>query len=444
MSDAGEPREAEELGADSCQLDAGPKLSGYEILDQVEAFVRRFVAFPSEDGLVAAVLWIAHTWAMESWENTPRIAFLSPEPGSGKSRALEVMELLVPNPVHAVNVTPAYLFRKVSDPAGAPTILYDEIDTVFGVAAKGNEDVRGMLNAGSRRGAVAGRCVKRNDVNVTEDLPAYCAVALAGLNDLPDTIMSRSIVIRMRRRGPNENVEPFRRRVNEAEGFAVRDVLAEWITCNADALLGAWPLLPKGIEDRNGDCWEPLLAIADLAGGRWPERARHAAVALVAANQELAQETLGISLLADLRQLFGLFELQHVPSEVLVDMLLELEESPWSDLPGGVMDARRLAKMLGKYGVRSKNIRVASGRVLKGYSRDELEDLWDRYLPQLEPPASATGATPDDDVIDVTEEYPAECLQCGRQLDDESGKCQRCPPKSGNPRKIYRIVRNPE
>ena len=73
---------------------------------------------------------------MDAWESTPRIAFLSPEPGSGKTRALEITELLVPNPVEAINVTPAYLFRKVTDPAGLPTILHDEIDTVFGPKAK--------------------------------------------------------------------------------------------------------------------------------------------------------------------------------------------------------------------------------------------------------------------------------------------------------------------
>jgi len=119
-----------------------------------------------------------------------------PEPGSGKSRALEVTEPPVPRPVHAVNTSPAYLFRKVSDPDGRPTVLYDEIDTVFGPKAKDNEDIRGMLNAGHRKGAVAGRCVVRGKIIETEELPAYCAVALAGLDDLPDTLMSRSVVSR--------------------------------------------------------------------------------------------------------------------------------------------------------------------------------------------------------------------------------------------------------
>ena len=192
--------------------------NGVRLLDDVEAFLARFVAYPSEAARVAHALWIAHTWFMDAWDSTPRIAFLSPEPGSGKTRALEVTEPLVPRPVHAVNTTPAYLFRKVSDEAGPPTILYDEIDTVFGPKAKDNEDIRGMLNAGHRKGAIAGRCVIRGKIVETEELPAYCAVALAGLDDLPDTIMTRSVVVRMRRRAPTERVEPWRRRDQRRRG----------------------------------------------------------------------------------------------------------------------------------------------------------------------------------------------------------------------------------
>src|SRR5262249_6266677 len=122
------------------------------------------------------------------------------------ARALEVAELLVPNAVEAINVTPAYLFRKVGDDEAKPTILYDEIDTVFGPKAKENEEIRGLLNAGHRRGAVAGRCVVRGKAVETEEISAYCAVALAGLGWLPDTILTRSIIIRMRRRAPTEKV----------------------------------------------------------------------------------------------------------------------------------------------------------------------------------------------------------------------------------------------
>ena len=199
------------------ELDALDNPDGADLLDDVEEFLGRFVVYPSEHERRAHVLWIAHTWLMDRWDSTPRIAFLSPEPGSGKSRALEVTELLVPRAIHAVNTTPAYLFRKVSHESGRPTILYDEIDTVFGPRARDNEDIRGMFNAGHRKGAVAGRCVVRGKEVFTEELPAYCAVALAGLDDLPDTLMSRSVVSRMRRRAPSEPVEPWRYRVNAPE-----------------------------------------------------------------------------------------------------------------------------------------------------------------------------------------------------------------------------------
>jgi len=252
----------------------GETLDGAQLLDQVEAMLARFVAFPSEHALIATALWIAHTHALDEFETTPRLAFLSPEPGSGKTRAMEILELLVLRPLLTVNVTPAYLFRKVADEATRPTILYDEIDTVFGPKAKDNEDIRGMLNSGYRAGAVAGRCVIRGKSVFTEELPSYAAVALAGLDDLPDTIMTRSIVIRMRRRAPHERIESYRRRVHQKAGHALRDDLAAWVSVIQAGLADVWPDLPAGIEDRNADIWEPLLAIADAAGGHWPERAR--------------------------------------------------------------------------------------------------------------------------------------------------------------------------
>lgn len=190
--------------ADVAQLPA----AAWGLLDHVETFLRRFVAYPSEAARVAAVLWVGHAHLLDCFESTPRLAHLSPEPGSGKTRALEALEPLVPRPLHAINATPAALFRSVSDDAGTPTILFDEIDTVFGPKAKDNEEVRGMLNAGHRRGATP--CAASARYRPPTEFPAYCAVALAGLGDMPDTIMSRSVVIRMRRRSPTEKVEPFR------------------------------------------------------------------------------------------------------------------------------------------------------------------------------------------------------------------------------------------
>jgi len=417
-------------------------------LDEVEAFLGRFVAYPSEAARIAHTLWIAHTHFMDCWESTPRIAFLSPEPGSGKSRALEVTEPLVPRPVHAVNTSPAYLFRKVSDPAGPPTILYDEIDTVFGPKAKDNEDIRGMLNAGHRRGATAGRCVVKGKIVETEELPAYCAVALAGLNDLPDTIMTRSVVIRMRRRAPDERVEQWRRRLNEPEAAPIAERLAEWAV--REAQLVAWPDMPDGIEDRNADVWEPLLALADLADGDWPRRARAAAVTLVTDVAD-SQQSLGIQLLSDLRTVFG--DKSAMATETILERLNEMDEAPWGDLRGKPLDARGLSRRLGKFGLKPRTVRLDDDRTLKGYHRDELADLWSRYLPPL-PDIAVTSVTtsqpdppPRDGVTDVTDKSDDHqtwsfddllaqavgiegCPDCGEPLDGE-GLMQRCRHRHG-------------
>lgn len=354
--------------------------NGAALLDRLETFLGRFVAYPSEHARTAHVLWIAHAHLMDRWESTPRIGFLSPEPGSGKSRCLEVTEPLVPRPVHAVNTTPAYLFRKVSDEAGPPTILYDEIDTVFGPKAKDNEDIRGMLNAGHRRGAMAGRCVVKGKIVETEELPAYCAVALAGLNDLPDTIMSRSIVVRMRRRAPGEKVEPWRLRINGPEAEQLRDDLAGWAH-RAPAEVD-WPEMPPGIEDRNADVWEALLAVADLAGGHWPERARVSAVTLVTDSMAGAP-SIGVLLLRDLRTVFA--GRAKMPTEAILTALHEMDEAPWNDLRGKPIDSRWLSRQLTKYEVKSKTIRTGDGTI-KGYDAADLADPWSRYVTDDEDP----------------------------------------------------------
>lgn len=314
---------------------------------------------------------------MDAWESTPRIAFLSPEPGSGKTRALEVTETLVPRAIEAINATPAYLFRKVSAPEGAPTILYDEIDTLFGPKARDHEEIRGILNAGHRRGAMAGRCVTRGNTVETEELPAYCAIALAGLGNLPDTIFTRSVVVRMRRRAPNELVEPYRRRLHAPEGHILRDKLAGWAKFIRQTICTN-PEMPAGIADREADVWESLLAIADAAGGEWPSRSRVAAVALVALAKA-GSPSLGVRLLTDLKQVFG--NKDAMATADIIEALTKMDEAPWADLKGKPIDARRLGNYLKQYGVSSKNVRLGE-RTPKGYTAADLHDPWSRYLPQ--------------------------------------------------------------
>jgi hypothetical protein len=365
---------------------------GAELLNDVHAFLGRFVAYPSAEAHVAHTLWVAHTHLLNACESTPRLAFLSPEPGSGKSRALEVTELLVPNPMPAVNVSVSYLYRSVSSEDGRPTILYDEIDCVFGAKTSSeNEDVRGLLNAGHRRGAIVGRCVVRGKNVELEDFPVFAAVAMAGLGDLPDTILTRSIIVRMRRRAPGEHVEPFRRRVHAEEGERVRDRLAAWAADIEPTVTGAWPQMPPSITDRDADVWEAIFALADAAGGSWPERSRVAAVALVA-DTKRSTPSLGIRLLSDLRAIFS--DDEALSTENILTELHKLDEAPWGDLKGKPLDARGLARRLRPYDVKPTNVRSLAS-VVKGYRREDLFDAWQRYLPALhiETATSATSAT---------------------------------------------------
>lgn len=359
----------------------GETIDGAALLDEIDAMLSRFVAFPSEVDRHAIALWIVHTHALTAFETTPRLALLSPEPGSGKTRALEILELLVLRPLLTVNATPAYLFRKVADEAGPPTLLYDEIDTVFGPKAKDNEDIRGMLNAGYRRGATAGRCVIKGKSVEVEELPAFAACALAGLDDLPDTIMTRSIIIRMRRRAPSERVQSYRRRLHQAEGHELRDRISAWVSAHWSDMDGAWPDLPPGIEDRAADVWEPLLAVADAAGGHWPDRARVSAVSHVSDARANAGG-LGVQLLADLRAIFTEAGADKLSTDSILIALHDLEESPWSDLRGKALDARGLAYRLKKYEISRKQIRVGEWTG-KGYDAADLADAWSRYLPDV-------------------------------------------------------------
>jgi hypothetical protein len=372
---------------------------GSTLLDDIEAYLKTYVVYPSIHALIAHVLWIVHTYLMDVWDSTPRLAFLSPEPASGKTRGLEVTELLVPRPIEAVNVTAAYLFRKVDDPAGPPTILFDEIDTVFGPKAREHEDVRGLLNAGHRKGAVAGRCVVRGKTVETHEFPAYCAVAMAGLGHLPDTILTRSVVLRMRRRRSDETVKPFRRRVALPAGHALRGRLEVWAASVKDSITNAWPEMPPGIEDRHADVWEALLAVADAAGGQWPTRTRAAAIALVAESKE-STPSLGMRLLADVRLVFGNADAMH--SADVLSRLLELPEAPWAEVAAGKpLNIRGLSKRLGEYEVKTKPVRIGE-KVERGFTREDLADAWARYLPPILDRENPPHSSPIEPVTSVT------------------------------------------
>jgi hypothetical protein len=362
-------------------LAAGDTYDGAALLLDVRSFLTRFCAFPDSHAAVAVTLWASHAHMVQHFHTSPRLALLSPEPASGKTRVLEVLDLLVPESLFCLNASPATIFRTLA--LRQITLLADECDAIFTRRGKddSNEDLRALLNAGYKRGSVIPRCVgPKHDV---QNFAVYCAAALAGLGDLPDTIMSRSLIIRMRRRAPTEHVEPFRSRQHETAGHELRDRLVDWAEAIGPKVGASWPELPPGVVDRPAEVWEPLMAIAEAAGGDWPSLARDACKALCTAPKE-QQVSLCIRLLGDLRTIFGDAIALHtvtILERLCAGTTYGLEaDAPWNELRGKPLGERGLASMLKRYGVSSIKVNV-DGRSLQGYRREALWDAWQRYLP---------------------------------------------------------------
>jgi len=412
-----------ELDAKVIEIDAG---QGAATLWAVHNFLGRFVRYPSPHAQVAHTLWCAHAHCTDFWHITPRLAFMSAEKESGKTRALEVTELLTPGALLSFNLSPAALVRKVAE--GGCTILFDEIDALFG-SSKRQEDnaaVQSVLNSGYKRGAKALRCVKVGKGIELEELPAFAPVALAGLKSLPDTLASRTIIVRMRRRAPDEAVEQFRLRHVLPIAAAVYHRLETW--CRSLELADAEPEMPPGVIDRAAECWEPLLALADGAGGDWPRLARDAALHFVKGGRDEATSP-GVELLAHCREAFG--EETGLWTVTLLERLHNRDESPWKDIRGKPLDDRGLGSRLKPFSIKSCDVKV-NGTNRKGYKAEHFYDAWKRYLTGNNdgasdapvPPTSATSATSATNLNDQNKKVAQvalvalrdKCAQC--KLDD--------------------------
>lgn len=353
----------------------------HQVLDDVYSWLLAHVAFADPAHAHAITLWCAHTHCLERFASTPRLAIESPEPESGKTRTLELMEPVCRHGRLVLQMTPAAVYRWVE--AIRPTILLDEVDAVFGrKAASDHEDLRAIINAGHRRGATVPR-VEKPDFKVVE-FSCFAPVALAGLGGhLPDTIRSRSIRIVMRRRAENETIRPFLEHVTRPEGESRGRRLAAWMYRHADTISAA-PELPGEITDRQYDQWAPLVAIADAAGGDWPQTTRGVALAFVnAARSNTDDQSVGIRLLADIRTVIG--DQDRITTVQLLAGLCELDDTPWADWLEGKSDRSRsmwLAKKLKPFHIEPGGHRFGETQVtLRGYLADDFAEAWTRYLP---------------------------------------------------------------
>jgi hypothetical protein len=376
--------------------------NGAEILCEVERFIRRFVSLsPAQAGITA--LWAAHSHAFTAATTTPYLHINSAEKQSGKTRLLEVLELLTANPWLTGRTSPAALSRKID--GEAPTLLLDESDAAFGGDKEYTEVLRGILNTGHRLGGKTSVCVGQGKDISVRDFSTFCPKAIAGLGKLPDTVADRSIPIVLKRATSGEIPERFRRRAVEGEATELRDRLAQWAGGIFDALDKVEPFLPESLSDRQQDGAEPLLAIADAAGGDWPYNARQSLVSLFGRAEHA--ESIGTRLLADIRAVFDEVKTDKISSHSLVEALVAIETAPWSEWSHGKpITPARLSRLLRPFDIGPHNIKIKTtegkDQVPKGYELADFEDSWRRYLslPSSEN-ATSLPAAPDAAILQI-------------------------------------------
>lgn len=352
---------------------------GETLLNDVETSLRNFVAATDEE-LTAITLWAAHTHSYQAFRSTPRLAITSPVPGCGKTTLLECIHHLVPKPLDTSNITPAALYHVID--GEAPTLLIDEFDSF--ASAK---ELRNILNSGYTRGTP----VFRMDRGFPRSFDTWCPAAIALIGELPDTLTSRSIPVRLQKSLPNQPLKDLYGREAMLANLGSR--LRLWSVPCLQALCSAAPVMPPQIKGRDAVNWRPLFALADIAGGAWPFRARQAAIKLLA-DASGDRENEPTTLLADIRWIFdGKPDLQNgatvteyapldrIPTHQLLYSLKTIDGRPWGTyLNGRPITASALATLLKPLRISPGSIRLVGGSTPKGYTREKFEDAFARYL----------------------------------------------------------------
>jgi Protein of unknown function (DUF3631)/Toprim domain len=355
-------------------------IDGAGVLDALSSTIREYVII-SDVQADAVTLWSLHTHAHDASEVSPKLVLKSAQKRSGKTRLTEVLERTVPRALYTSGIRPAALLRLIE--SHAPTLLLDEMDAAMKQDREMAEALRGIINSGFNRAGA------RFIMNIPAEGGGYeprqfstwAPQLLSGIGALPDTIRDRSIEIEMVRKRTDEKVKRLRRRDGDDLHVLCRKS-ARWASDNLENLRDATPEMPSGLSDRAADAWEPLFAIADLAGGDWPHRARKAALEL-SGEHMVEDDNVGTTLLADIRVIFGADGTRsQIKSEQLAEALVAIEGHPWAEfgIARKPITKNGLARLLRPYRIRPGTIRIGS-ETAKGYKFAQFADAFSRYLP---------------------------------------------------------------
>jgi hypothetical protein len=342
------------------------------LLSDLSDTIRRFIVLNREQA-DAVALWVAFTWFIDVVEVAPLAIINAPEKACGKTQLLSVMRGLSCRPLQASNMRPATLFRIAEK--WHPAMFIDECDTFI----KSDDEMPGLINGGhSRDSSLVWRLV--GDSHEPTSFDVWGAKALAGIaleKHLPDSTMSRAVVINMQRKLDGEKVCGLRRdSVSLFDRLA--SMLARFAADYSDTVRLARPTLPESLSDRTQDNWEPLLSIAGCAGAEWVDRATHAALKL--SGVETNSQSAGNELLADIQTIFESKQLDKIRTTVLIAALIEDDETAWATWNRGrPLNPRQLSRMLKAYGINSKTFRDGY-ETAKGFELSQFKDAFSRYL----------------------------------------------------------------
>jgi putative DNA primase/helicase len=353
------------------------EVTASSLLNELSATFARYLILPPH-GATTLSLWAMHTYLMDEFSTDPYLGFTSPEKRCGKSRALTLLSLTCHRPVLGGNITPSALYRVID--AHAPALLIDELDTFLK-----DVELRGILNAGyTRSTAFVTRCV--GDDHDPRQFAVWGAKAFGLIGKLHGTLEDRTIIIRMRRKKKDERVERLREK-DKASFKHLRQKCLRFAHDNRLRIREAEPELPDEINDRAQDIWEPLFAIATLAGSVWIEKAKKAAIAL-SGQIDIDADSIRVQLLADIYQAFKDKAVEWLSSTELVDTLTAIEDHPWCEFnKGKPLTAKGLKNLLAAFDVKPTKERASNG-----YHVAQFEDSFSRYLPDS-PPLSSTSST---------------------------------------------------
>lgn len=201
----------------------------------------------------------------------------------------------------------------------------------------------------------------------------WCPKVISRIGRLPVTLADRCIVLRMQRKSRQEKCE----RLRKLNAEPLKRQCARWVRDYAREIAAAEPEIPVELNDRAADIWEPLLVVADLAGGDWPRFAREAAVSLAAGTEE--NNPIG-ALLLDIYVVFLEAEADRLFTRELLGALNGMKERSWAALTRGrELSEMSLSQLLRPYGVRPKT--VWEGEVsARGYAKEDFKEIFARYV----------------------------------------------------------------